>query len=128
MLGPRTLSDDTLRPLVWKQTTPFYTEEIQNLFGSWTKDGPKYKSGVKIPVLYALGEYDWVWKGTKENIELFIQDFTSAPRIEASVVAGAPHALELGRGSEGWYTRVFGWAIEVAVGANEADKRPPRFE
>ncbi|KAK4550335.1 hypothetical protein LTR36_003302 [Oleoguttula mirabilis] len=75
MLGPVGVSDPDLRPLIWKQHTPFLLQEIVDMMGPWPAASAKYKAGVKIPVLVGLGEYDWVWQGTRESVERFCTGF-----------------------------------------------------
>ena len=67
------------------------------------------------PILYALGERDWLWEGTKEAVEEFMAAFPKCPRPDGSLVQDAPHALEWSRMSQGWYARCFGWAMEVCA-------------
>jgi len=55
-------------------------------------------------------------QGSKRNVDAFLKDFTNAPRVEGAVIQGAPHAIDLGRTSRGWWIRCFGFAIEVAEG------------
>ena len=116
MLGPPGLTSPELRPLIWKQNTPFHIQEVMDLAGTWPIGRPAYQQGVKIPVLYGLGEYEWIWKASREKVDLFCGEFSSAPRVEGACVEGAPHAIELSEAGRGWWIRVFGWAIEVAVG------------
>lgn len=128
MLGPKGLSDDALRPLVWKQNTPFLTEEVMGMVVFWPTAKQRYKAGVKIPVLCALGEYDFVWRGTREEVEAFASGFVNAPRLEGARVEGGAHALELSRVAAGWWLRVFGWAVEVAAGqAMDTEGKPAGY-
>ena len=115
MLGPPGLCDPELPPLIWKQNTPIFMQEFMDMVGMWPNAKQTYKAAVRMPILYGLGEYDWIWQGTKENVDLFCNEFTASPRVEGALVHGAPHAIELSRVRRGWWTRVFGWAIEVAA-------------
>ncbi|TKA76319.1 hypothetical protein B0A55_04201 [Friedmanniomyces simplex] len=131
MCGPAGLEPDTkLRDLVKKAFQPFLAAEATEMDGWWPQHAAKYKAGVKLPILYALAEYDWVWQGNQRNVEAFCRGFVHAPRVEGGVVEGAPHAIDLGRTSRGWWVRCFGFAIEVAEGmvVREWEGRPANFE
>ncbi|KAK3048969.1 hypothetical protein LTR09_009623 [Extremus antarcticus] len=128
MLGPPGLCDNDLRPLIWKQQTPLLQQEVFDMFGIWIQEKARYKAAVKIPVLNGLGEFDYIWNGTKENADSFCSDFTSCPRLESAVVEGAPHAIELSRAGGGWWMRVFGWAIEVGIGNAMRSSKPPKYD
>lgn len=70
--------------------------------------------------MYGMGEHDWLWEGSKKYVKEFEEWFPNSPRFDGSTVLGAPHALEWGRISQGWYVRCFGWAIEVVCGGKTA--------
>lgn len=114
MLGSKGMCDSDLGSLVWKQTTPLFIGEVTDLVGMWLEKKAAYKADVRIPVLYGLGEHDWIWKSDKEDMDTICAEFTNSPRVEGAVVKNAPHAIELSKVSRGWWIRVFGWAIEVA--------------
>lgn len=120
--GPDVCAEGHLRPLIIQQTTPMHIAEIIDMVGAWPARKTAVKAGVKIPVLYALAEYDWPWQGTKENVDAFCADFANAPRVEGACVKGACHAIELSKVARGWWLRVFGWAMEVAM--SEALDKP----
>jgi hypothetical protein len=128
MLGPEGLSDPDLRPLIWKGNAVWYVGEIMDMVGTWPNNKKKYMQGVKIPVLYGMGEYDFVWKSKREDVEGFAKKFLNAPRVDAASVEGACHALELSRIARGWWTRVLGWTLEVAQSAEGRGQRPKNFD
>ena len=122
MLGPPGLCEDFLRPLIWQQNTGLLIEEVSNLAGTWPKSAKDYKARVKIPVLYGLGQYEWIWQGTKSNANSFCAEFSAAPRVEGGVVEGGSHAIDLSPVGRGWRIRCFGWAIEVDAGLKVKEK------
>ncbi|KAK0954051.1 hypothetical protein LTR91_023515 [Friedmanniomyces endolithicus] len=131
MCGPEgVVPDNKVRGLVKHAIQPFLTAEVTEMGAWWPQHASKYKAGVEIPILYALGEYDWVWQGSKRNVDAFCKGFVNAPRIEGAVVAGAPHAIHLGRTGGGWWVRCFGFAIEVAESMvfGEEESKPANFE
>jgi hypothetical protein len=117
MLGVNGVSDPQLGPLVWAQTTGLLKGEVTDLFSLWPSDKMKgYMAGVEIPVLCGMGDQNWIWRGTREDVDALCARFTSSPRVEGAVVKNAPHAIELSKVGRGWWIRVFGWAVEVAAG------------
>lgn len=70
---------------------------------------------VKVPVIIGLAELDALWVGTEEHAREFAGGFAASGRVDASVVKGAPHCIELSHWAQGWYARSFGWALECAA-------------
>jgi len=131
MLGPQGLgTDPNLRTLFQKSTTPFLTGKVSDLFGWWPQNSAQFKASITLPILYGLGEYDWVWQGTKRNVEAFCAGFVNAERVEGACVEGSPHAIELGACGRGWWIRCCGWALEVTASAAMRAMRdkPAKFE
>ncbi|KAK4971595.1 hypothetical protein LTR42_007323 [Elasticomyces elasticus] len=131
MCGPKGLeSDETLRGLIEKGALPFLAAEPAELTGWWPQNRARYMAGVDIPIMYALGEYDWIWQGSKRNVVAFSEHFINAPRVEGALVEGAPHAIDLGRTRRGWWVKCFGFAMEVAASAvvREWEGKPANFE
>ncbi|KAF7195835.1 hypothetical protein HII31_02852 [Pseudocercospora fuligena] len=116
MMGSEGTCDPALRELCWKQNTPFFLDEVINMGSVWQARSEELKADVTIPVLYAMGTQEWLWKHTKAHVDDFTKGFINAPRIEGALITGAPHAIEWSRVGAGWWTRVFGWAAEVTAG------------
>ena len=92
------------------------TAELIDLVALWFTYWKKYADEVKVPILYALGEHDWLWQGTTEHVQDFMRCFPKSERVQGGLVAGGPHALEWWWGSKAWYARCFGWGSEVCTG------------
>lgn len=129
MLGPEGLADATLRPLVKKQTTPFLIGEIMGMV-AWPDVDAEYMAKVTIPVLYALGSHDWVWKAERRTADAFASKFVNSKRVEGAMINGAGHTLELSPVSRGWWARACGWALEVteSLASTNRPEMPPPFE
>ena len=116
------LSDPSLKcydPAVLKQIPVqikrMMTDELIDLVALWFTYWRQYSDNVRVPVLYALGEHDWLWEGNDDPVKEFMAAFPKSERVEGGVVLGAPHALEWWWGSQGWYARCFGWGVEVCT-------------
>ena len=118
MAGPAQVHSKDIEDALLRQQTPFHLGEIANMMGEWAAQKGRYTAGVKIPVLYALGEYDYIWVGDRPNVDAFCEGFVNAERVEGALIRGAPHAIELAAGGVGdaWMRRVFAWGVEVAAG------------
>lgn len=88
--------------------------EITDATFTWLDYWLDYAKGVKVPIMYGMGEHDALWKTTKDNVEAFAQSFTSSPRVERGVVLEAPHCIELSYWGPGWTLRCLGFSIECA--------------
>ncbi|KAK4237976.1 hypothetical protein C8A03DRAFT_44211 [Achaetomium macrosporum] len=49
------------------------------------------------------------------EMESFFPWMLTCPRIDLSLVQGAPHCMELSYWSQGWYSRCFGFALECST-------------
>lgn len=133
---PLMLSDAKLNcydPEVLKQMSVqdvnMMTDESTDLNGPWWTYWRTYAEQIKSPILYALGEHDWLWYGTTEHLQEFMSCFPKSERVEGGIVAGAPHALEWWWGSHAWYVRCFGWGSEVctSLGLNKEKRRDAKI-
>ena len=90
--------------------------ELDDLMSSWKSYKDGYMNGVHVPVLAVLGEFDWIWVGSRDNIERFCVPLTKSPRVESAIISGAPHALEWWNDATAWWLRIAGWSAEVSTG------------
>jgi pimeloyl-ACP methyl ester carboxylesterase len=80
-------------------------------FGYWLD----YARDVSVPIMYAMGEHDGLWKATTQTVEDFARCFKGSRRVERGVVLEAPHCLELSFWGPGWIARCAGFAVECAA-------------
>ena len=116
------LTDDTchsaevkeaLAPQSDRQNVSLPPSEAQSAQAWWFGDSSQYTSKVSIPVMHALGEKDWLWKGTPEAMKGFQKMFTASPRVDSIIIPGAPHAIEWGKGGAEYMLKCLEWASEV---------------
>ncbi len=122
MMPPGTCAPDAYEHTArLDQPCPF--EEVLAVRVEWLKHfKADWAEHIKIPVMIGLAEKDTLWRGTKEAARDFADAFTSSERVEAGVILGAPHNIELSFWSQGWYARCFGFAVECATDWGVADK------
>lgn len=116
----RMFSRDTVDPAIFEQTERLNHRMPYAELGDYTAvwGGDKWRElcgGVRVPVMVGIAEKDALWAGTEEHLREFAGGFSGSERVDASVVKGAPHCIELSYWAQGWYARCFGWALECAA-------------
>lgn len=116
----RMLLKGTVDPAIYKQTerlnNRFPYAELHDYLVTWAGDKWQQVCGeVGLPVMIGMAERDALWLGTEDHVREFAGWFNSSERVDASVVKGAPHCIELSYWAQGWYARCFGWALECAT-------------
>ena len=107
--------DLEILPYIEAQNVAMPFEEGVDGRTTWFEYGPNYAKEVNVPIMYGMGEHDWLWEGSKRCVKEFEEWFFKCPRFDGSTILGAPHALEWSRMSQGWNARCFGWALEVCA-------------
>ena len=92
-----------------------FVEEVQELLGSWPARLHQSAPLVKIPLMIAVSEHDWLWEGSKQHLATWTELFEQSPKVDGALILGAPHALEWWKGSNAWFIKCFGWALEVVA-------------
>ncbi|KAK7704115.1 hypothetical protein SLS64_008673 [Diaporthe eres] len=110
----------TVDPAIYEQTERLNNRmpyaELGDYEAVWGGDKWRGLCGaVEVPVMIGIAERDALWSGTEEHVREFAGGFGSSERVDASLVRGAPHCIELSYWAQGWYARCFGWALECAA-------------
>ncbi|KAK3306720.1 uncharacterized protein B0T15DRAFT_501348 [Chaetomium strumarium] len=71
---------------------------------------------VRVPVMVAVAERDPWWEADDEHTSHLAALFAASRKVEARVIPGAPHNLEMSHWAQAWYARCFGFGMECAVG------------
>ena len=58
------------------------TDELIDLNALWFTYWQKCADEVTVPILYALGEHDWLWHGNKEHAQEFMGDSRRARELK----------------------------------------------
>jgi pimeloyl-ACP methyl ester carboxylesterase len=119
MLGVRDLGlcDDSMYSMIESQNVPMTREELVSGIGWFPQPEVmrEYCAKVTVPVLYGLGQDDFLWHGSMEHVDEFKKLFPNSPSFEGSLVRGALHAIEWSKAGQGWYVKCFGWAAQVVA-------------
>ncbi|TQN63990.1 hypothetical protein CSHISOI_11432, partial [Colletotrichum shisoi] len=110
----------TADPAVLAQTSrldrPMPYREMADMRSRWLATWrDRFAGRIRAPVLVALAGRDGLWLTGDEDLREYAAAFTGSRRVEGSVIPGAPHNLEMSYWSQGWYARVFGFAMEGAA-------------
>ncbi|KAG8157232.1 hypothetical protein KVR01_012940 [Diaporthe batatas] len=110
----------TVDPAIYRQTRRLHNITPRREVGDYEliwNDG-KWRAhcgAVELPVMIGIAEKDALWLGSEEHVKEFASGFSKSERVDASLVKGAPHCIELSYWAQGWYARYFGWALECAT-------------
>lgn len=110
----------TVDPAIYKQSERLNNRmpyaELGDYEAVWGGDKWRALCGaVEVPVMIGIAERDALWAGTEEHVREFAGGFGGSERVDASLIRGAPHCIELSYWAQGWYARCFGWAMECAA-------------
>ncbi|KAK1526843.1 hypothetical protein CPAR01_13371 [Colletotrichum paranaense] len=95
---------------------PMPYREMADLRGKWLANWEdKFAGRITVPVLIGLAGRDGLWLSREEDVREYVAAFRKSRRVEGSVIPGAPHNIEMSYWSQGWYARVFGFAMEGAA-------------
>lgn len=109
-------ADEKMKAHLAEQTVdPPPEEAAECVAGPWVNYFPSFAEHIIVPIMFGIGEHDWLWHGTHDHVREFSTFFPSCARFDGSVVQGAPHAIEWSHYGYGWYARCFGFALEVAA-------------
>ena len=70
---------------------------------------------VVVPVMYGLAEHDGLMTATEETVARFAALFTSAPRVDAQLIRGAGHNIDLHYVAKAHNLRRIAFALECSV-------------
>ncbi|KAF9869753.1 hypothetical protein CkaCkLH20_12796 [Colletotrichum karsti] len=120
----------TIDPALKKHTArlnrPVPHEEVAGIASKWLVNwNERYAVKIRVPVNIGLAELDGLWAATDDHLRDFAGAFPASKRVDASLIRGAPHNLELSYWSQGWYARLFGFAMDVATSLAVEDSRMP---
>jgi pimeloyl-ACP methyl ester carboxylesterase len=76
---------------------------------------PRLAPMVRVPVHNVLAEHDALWDTSPESIAKFSPLFTSAPRIDVSVMPGVGHSIDHHEAAHALHLRQFAFAHECRL-------------
>jgi hypothetical protein len=76
---------------------------------------------VAVPVHYALGEHERVWRNDADAVGAVAAMFARAPRVVVDEQADGGHNLSVGRTAAAYHLKVLSFAEECAVRREHAE-------
>lgn len=108
-------AEPSMKDHLSEQTVEPPAEEAQEcVVGPWSTYFPDIAAEIKVPIMFGLGEHDWLWEGTKQHVSDFEAFFPQCERFRGILVQGAPHAIEWSYRGREWYAGFFDFALEVS--------------
>jgi pimeloyl-ACP methyl ester carboxylesterase len=115
MYGP----DDTFAPEVLTHAAaseaPMPLAELKEVVGGWLEDIGRLGPTVRVPVQYALPEFDQLWEVSQDRVDTFAGRFVNSTLVDAYLVRGVGHNLDHHQGSDAWHDRVLSFARRCAA-------------
>lgn len=97
-------------------------EELTQLQPDFIPKWKKLVGSVKAPVMIVFAEHDLLWTGVERLLPEFMAAFHGSERVDGSIIKGAPHNIGMSYWAQGYYARVFGYAIECATSLGQKNK------
>lgn len=95
---------------------PIPRAELQEVVGAWPRRWREVCGEVRVPVQYALAQYDAPWQVSGRLVEEFAAALSrSSPHVEAKIFKGASHAIALGPLGQTHVLEVLAFAARCAV-------------
>jgi len=115
MFAPGTVDPEILE-LSEKLNQPMPVEEVRGMLDTWIPQWRhRWAPEITVPVMFALAGLDKFYEPSQKHLETCVKALSKSPRVDGSVINGAPHCIELSYWSHGWYARCFGFALECAA-------------
>jgi pimeloyl-ACP methyl ester carboxylesterase len=94
MYGPDWTIDPGIVAAAEVSTAPIPLEELLEVVGGWIDALPEVAAEVRVPVHYALAEFDGLWIATAETVAGFAGRFTAAPSVESTLFGASGHNID----------------------------------
>ncbi|KAI3318552.1 hypothetical protein HD806DRAFT_511970 [Xylariaceae sp. AK1471] len=117
---PPWATEHSVRKYAVSLNRPVPIEELKAIDEIWL---PRWRSewapAVKVPVMVGVAEREALWLGTEDHVKDLAGCFYNSPRVDGSLISGAPHNIEMSYWSQGWFARCFGFALECAASQSQ---------
>ncbi|KAL2146546.1 hypothetical protein VTI28DRAFT_3437 [Corynascus sepedonium] len=115
MLLPQGTCDASIYTHTARLNAPLPARERDDALATSSRFHDYWAPRVRVPILVGMAERDRFWRGDEAHVRDLVAAFTASPKVEGSLIRGAPHNLEMSYWAHSWYTRCFGFGLECAV-------------
>lgn len=89
--------------------------ELQDISSKWPSYWKRYASDVRVPILYALAEFDLWFHASQELVHKYLEAFEASSNKQGSLMKNTPHCIEHSYLGRAWMVKCCGFAMENAV-------------
>jgi pimeloyl-ACP methyl ester carboxylesterase len=113
MFGPPASFDGSQMPLLSEAAdAPAPIPELVDINTFWPAEALSILGRVAVPVHYRQAEFDHLWLSEPGDVRRFAAALTSAPYVDAQVMPGAGHCIDLHHASEALHLQQLGFALQ----------------
>jgi pimeloyl-ACP methyl ester carboxylesterase len=94
MYGPDWTFDPGVVEVAEVSAAPIPLEELLEVVGAWIDAFPQIAAAVRVPVQYALAEFDGLWIATDDTVREFSNKFSNIPWMDSLLFRAAGHNID----------------------------------
>lgn len=115
MFGPEGSYNDVMPSASHAAHSPAPRQELIDIVTTWIENVREIVARVKVPVHYRQGEFDKLWIVNQEEVRDFAKAFRASPSVDASLVKGTGHCIDLHNVGTAFHLQQLGFAVLCAV-------------
>lgn len=115
MFGPEWTYDKSMPAASYPSNSQIPRAELIDINNGWIDRVRSVAAQVTVPVQSRQGEFDALWITDAQQVSDFGGAFSSAPRVDARLVAGAGHCIDFHRAAAGFQLGQLGFALECCI-------------
>jgi pimeloyl-ACP methyl ester carboxylesterase len=115
MFGPEWTYDESMPVASYPSNAEIPRAELIDINNGWIERVRSISGKVSVPVQSRQAEFDHLWITDAQQVADFGAAFTSAPRVDARLVAGAGHCIDFHRAAAGFQLGQLGFALECCI-------------
>ncbi len=96
--------------------------ELIAITGVWQQDAARVLSAIRVPVHYRQAEHDALWIVSQEEVDGFAAALSASPRVDAALVRGTGHCIDLHHVAAAFQLQQLGFALQCGIEADAANR------
>lgn len=117
MFGPTTSYPPSMPAASHAASAPAPRAELIDVVATWHERVRERLGRVTVPVHYRQGEFDHLWIVDQGEVDGFRDALGKAPRVDAALMPGTGHCMDLHRIGGALQTQQLGFALQCAGGS-----------
>ncbi len=115
MFGPEWTYEASMPTASYPSNSQIPRAELIDINNGWIDRVRSVAAQVIVPVQSRQGQFDALWITDAQQASNFGDAFSSAPRVDARLVAGAGHCIDFHRAGAGFQLGQLGFALECCI-------------